>query len=212
MWSNFKTKIFKIIIQNSGLGTGCKIAKKFTNETSTLDQVMACCLMATSHYLIHCWPRSMTPYGVISPQWVNVFDPRKVRAVSEGYLAMGLLASLILVIKWSNTTQYYIILLRPNITQYYVSSDKVHHGPDLELWHTQKCDLYHSYVIALLWKKIILYGTMFLIYHESLSHTHKNMIYIMSLLCCGQNHIVWYHVLECHELVCLKRKKWGLSM
>ena len=28
-------------------------------DNSTLVQVMACCLMAPSHYLSHCWPRSL---------------------------------------------------------------------------------------------------------------------------------------------------------
>ena len=32
---------------------------------------MAWCRQATSHYLSQCWPRSMSPYGVIRPQWVN---------------------------------------------------------------------------------------------------------------------------------------------
>ena len=42
---------------------------------------MAWCRQATSHYLSQCWPRSMSPYGVIRPQvrqqaitWANV-DP-----------------------------------------------------------------------------------------------------------------------------------------
>ena len=28
-------------------------------------------LTATSHYLIKCWPRSMPPYDITRPQWVN---------------------------------------------------------------------------------------------------------------------------------------------
>ena len=32
---------------------------------------MAWCHQAPSHYLSQRWPRSMSPYGVISPQWVN---------------------------------------------------------------------------------------------------------------------------------------------
>ena len=34
-------------------------------------QVMAWCSQAPSHYLSQCWPRSMMPYSVTSPQWVN---------------------------------------------------------------------------------------------------------------------------------------------
>ena len=35
---------------------------------------MAWCRQATSHYPSQCWPRSLLPYGVIRPQWVNVFS------------------------------------------------------------------------------------------------------------------------------------------
>ena len=33
---------------------------------------MAWCRQATSHYLSQCWPRSVLPYGITSPQWVNL--------------------------------------------------------------------------------------------------------------------------------------------
>ena len=39
----------------------------FTDDKSTLVQVMAWCRQAPSHYLSQCWPRSMSPYA----QWVN---------------------------------------------------------------------------------------------------------------------------------------------
>ena len=42
-----------------------------TDDKSTLVQIMVWCHQATSHYLSHCWPRSMTPCGVTRPQWVN---------------------------------------------------------------------------------------------------------------------------------------------
>ena len=42
------------------------------NDKSTLVQVMAWCYHATSHYLSQCWPRSLSPYGVTRPQWVNI--------------------------------------------------------------------------------------------------------------------------------------------
>ena len=41
------------------------------DDQSTLAQVMAWCRQATSHYLSQCWPRSLSPYGVTRPQWVN---------------------------------------------------------------------------------------------------------------------------------------------
>ena len=37
-----------------------------------LVQVMAWCRQATSHYLSQCWPRSLSPYGVTRPQWLNL--------------------------------------------------------------------------------------------------------------------------------------------
>ena len=43
-----------------------------TDDKSTFVQVMAWCRQATSHYLSQCWPRSLSPYGVIRPQWVNI--------------------------------------------------------------------------------------------------------------------------------------------
>ena len=42
-----------------------------TDDKSTLVQVMACCLMAPSHYRSQCWPRFMSSYGVTRPQWVD---------------------------------------------------------------------------------------------------------------------------------------------
>ena len=44
----------------------------FTDDRSTLVQVMAWCHQATSHYLSQCWPRSLSPYGITWPQWVNL--------------------------------------------------------------------------------------------------------------------------------------------
>ena len=38
----------------------------FTDDQSTLVQVMAWCRQATSHYLSQCWPRSLSPYDVTS--------------------------------------------------------------------------------------------------------------------------------------------------
>ena len=33
---------------------------------------MAWCRQATSHYLSQCWPRSLSPYDITRPQWVNI--------------------------------------------------------------------------------------------------------------------------------------------
>ena len=37
--------------------------------------MMAWCCQPTSHYLSQCWPRSMSPYGITRPQWVNSSPP-----------------------------------------------------------------------------------------------------------------------------------------
>ena len=67
---------FKPITVIDGWDTCCEIALRrmsldLTYDKSTLVQVMAWCRQATSHYLSQCWPRSLSPYGVTRPQWVN---------------------------------------------------------------------------------------------------------------------------------------------
>ena len=62
--NNFKSIIFKLIIQNSGLGICCEIALKWmpqkpANEKKTLFQVVAWCHQ-TSQYLSQCLPISMS--------------------------------------------------------------------------------------------------------------------------------------------------------
>ena len=57
----------------------------FTDDQSTLVQVMAWCRQATSHYLSQCWPRSLSPYGVTRPQWVNLAGPKQTNPlVADG--------------------------------------------------------------------------------------------------------------------------------
>ena len=73
---NFRWVIFKLILVVNGWGISCEIALIWisldhTYDKSTLVQVMAWCRQATSHYLSLCWPRSLSPYGVTGPQWVN---------------------------------------------------------------------------------------------------------------------------------------------
>ena len=73
---NFRWVIFKLISVTDGWDISCKIALRWmpldlTDDKSTLVQVMAWCRQATSHYLNQCWPRFMSPYGVIRPQWVK---------------------------------------------------------------------------------------------------------------------------------------------
>ena len=42
-----------------------------TNNTSILVEVMSWCRQTASHYLSQCWLKSMSPYDVTLPQWVN---------------------------------------------------------------------------------------------------------------------------------------------
>ena len=56
-----------------------------TDDLSTLVQVMAWCRQATSHYLSQCWPRSLSPFGVTRPQWVNLAGPKQTNPlVADG--------------------------------------------------------------------------------------------------------------------------------
>ena len=74
---NFRHVFFKQILVTDGWGISCEIgitwmSLDFADDQSTLVQIMAWCRQATSHYLSQCWPRSLLPYGVTRPQWVNL--------------------------------------------------------------------------------------------------------------------------------------------
>ena len=76
---NFKHELFKQILVIDSWGISCDIALIwmsliFTDDRSTLVQVMAWCRQATSHYLSRCWFRSMSPNGVTRPQWVDLWS------------------------------------------------------------------------------------------------------------------------------------------
>ena len=73
---NFRYVLFKLIFVIDGSGMSCEIVltwmpQNLADDKSTLVQVMAWCRQATSHYLSQCWHRSMSPYGITRPQWVN---------------------------------------------------------------------------------------------------------------------------------------------
>ena len=68
--------VFKFILAIDGWEISQEISSRWmsldlTDDKSTLVQVMAWSRQATSHYLSQCWPRSVSPYGVTRPQWVN---------------------------------------------------------------------------------------------------------------------------------------------
>ena len=73
---NFRKVIFQLILVIGGWSISCKIVLKWmpmdlTDGKSTLVQVVAWCCQAIRHYLSQCWPRSVLPYGIIRPQWVD---------------------------------------------------------------------------------------------------------------------------------------------
>ena len=73
---NFRKVIFKLILVNGCWGISYEIAlgwmaQDIADDKSTLVQEMAWCHQPTSHYLSQCWPRSLSPYGVTRPQWVD---------------------------------------------------------------------------------------------------------------------------------------------
>ena len=77
---NFRHLIFQITSVTDGWDISCELAPRWmsldlTDDKSALVQVMAWCCQATSHYLSQCWPRSMSPYDVTTPQWVKSFTP-----------------------------------------------------------------------------------------------------------------------------------------
>ena len=85
---NFRWKNFNIILVITGWGISGEIAWRWfsldlTSDESTLVQVMAWCHQATSHYLIQCWPSSMS-YGVTGPEWFEATSLAIFDASIEG--------------------------------------------------------------------------------------------------------------------------------
>ena len=77
---NFRQVIFQLKLVIDGCGISCEIVLRWKSmelpdDKSALVQVKAWCRQATSHYLSQCWPRSILPYGVTRPQWVNSLWP-----------------------------------------------------------------------------------------------------------------------------------------
>ena len=80
---NLNLVIFKLTSRVDTLSISGEIALRwmpqdFTDDKSTLVQVMAWCRQATSHYLGQCRPRSISPYGVTRPQWVNLYGSHHI--------------------------------------------------------------------------------------------------------------------------------------
>ena len=73
---HFRYLIFQIFSGIDSWGISCEIALRWmsldlTDDKSTLVQVIAWWRQATTHYLSQWWPRSLSPYDITRPQWVN---------------------------------------------------------------------------------------------------------------------------------------------
>ena len=84
--TKFRLVIFKLALVNGGWGISYENALRWmpldlTDEKSTLVQVMAWCRQATIQCLSQCWPRSLSPYGVTRPQWVNMTEVEPGRKI-----------------------------------------------------------------------------------------------------------------------------------
>ena len=84
----FQNVFFKLISWIDTLSNSCETALRSmpqnpSDDKSTLVQVMAWCRQAASHYLSQCCPKSLSPYGVTRPQWVNSLRPSDDICVSK---------------------------------------------------------------------------------------------------------------------------------
>ena len=59
-------------------------------SNSALVWVMAWCRQATSHCLSQCWPRSLSPYDVTRPKWVNCHSLTLLNMVTSHFLKLVL--------------------------------------------------------------------------------------------------------------------------
>ena len=48
------------------------LSKECHRTALVIGQLWLRCLMAQCHYLSQCWPRSILPYGITRPWWVNL--------------------------------------------------------------------------------------------------------------------------------------------
>ena len=84
---DFKNLIFNLVLLIGILRSLYENALRWMpqniTDKSTLVQVMAWCCQAASYYLSQCWPRSMSPYGVIRPQWVNTYSNRLISQIPQ---------------------------------------------------------------------------------------------------------------------------------
>ena len=71
--------------------TSCLIHWPLWDFMSTLVQVMAWCRQATSHYLRQCSHKSLSPYGITRPQWVNSLNNKTMYIINGIYCTQPIL-------------------------------------------------------------------------------------------------------------------------
>ena len=150
-----------------GWGISCEIALiwmslDFTDNQSTLVQVMARCRKATSHYLSQCWPRSLSPYGVTRPQWVEMHS-----------LSFGLVM----------VSVQFIVSMIASLADSNLQQDVRLHKDDIYVYiYMISCN--HPHIIICKWGKLkcqeILQGLIISIWKMS-SDEDKNKVYSKSL-------------------------------
>ena len=79
-----------------------------TDDKSTLFQVMAWCYQRTSLYLSLCWPRSMSPYGIIRPQCVKCFAVNSLTPEDDIWQHRTLSTLVQVTACWLKAPSYYL--------------------------------------------------------------------------------------------------------
>ena len=108
----FQNVFFKLISWIDTLSNSCETALRSmpqnpSDDKSTLVQVMAWCRQAASHYLSQCCPRSLSPYGITRPQWVNVDTIMQVFRTVAGKLDIAVWCCFFKYGSWLYRILYY---------------------------------------------------------------------------------------------------------
>ena len=88
IWMKFEMSNFHVNFCNLWLRcllwkSPSSFSPNLTDGKSTLVQVFAWCPQAASHYLSQCWPRSLSPHGVIRPCWIKMSDTNVIACISQ---------------------------------------------------------------------------------------------------------------------------------
>ena len=70
-WINILVTFWEICLR--------RVPQNPTDDKSVLVQVRVWCCQAKDHCLSQCWPRFMSPYDIIKPQWLNSSNISKVQ-------------------------------------------------------------------------------------------------------------------------------------